>query len=272
MAGKNNIGNGLDQFYTNPKYAQHCYKITKEKVPNFKLYDLELEPSAGDGSFYKLLSSKKRYGIDLDPQCDGVVKQDFFTYKPKSVFKRIITIGNPPFGKNASLAIKFFNHAAEFSNVIAFVVPKSFKKVSVQNKLDLDFSLFYELNCPKNSFILNGNKHDVPCVFQIWVKSKTKRKKLILDMNNDIFKFVKKNENPDIAIKRVGGNTGTCTTDVVNATETTSTFIKLKNKTLKTKIVKYINNLDFGSVRDSTAGPRSLSKYEFVDIFFKGGW
>lgn len=272
MTGKNNIGNGLDQFYTNPKYAKRCYEITKERVPNFKSYDLELEPSAGDGSFYKLLSPKKRHGLDLDPKCNGVVKQDFFTYRPKSTFKKIITIGNPPFGKNASLAVKFFNRAAKFSNAIAFVVPKSFKKVSVQNKLDLKFSLLYELDCPKNSFILNGNSHDVPCVFQIWVKGKSQREKLTLGENNDVFEFVKKNENPDIAITRVGGNTGRCTTDVTNATETTSTFIKLKNKSLKNKVAKYINGLDYSSVRDSTAGPRSLSKYEFVDIFFKGGW
>ena len=272
MTGKNNIGNGLDQFYTNPKYAKKCYDMIKAKIADFKSYDLELEPSAGDGSFYKLLSPEKRYGIDLDPQCKGIVKQDFFKYRPKSTFKKIITIGNPPFGKNASLAVKFFNHAAEFSHAIAFIVPKSFKKVSVQNKLDLKFSLLYELDCPKSSFILGGINYDVPCVFQIWVKGKKKRQKIVLDTENDVFEFVKKNEHPDIAVRRVGGTAGQCTPYITNAKETTYYFIKLKQNSLKNKVVRYINSLDFDSVRNSTAGPRSISQYEFVDIFFKGGW
>jgi len=271
MTGKNNIGNGLDQFYTNPKLAKCCYDAIKSKVAGFESYDLELEPSAGDGAFYKLMSPLKRYGIDLDPKYKGVVKQDFFSYHPKPNEKRVITIGNPPFGKNASLAIKFFNHAAEFSDTIAFIVPKSFKKVSVQNKLDFGFWLLYEKDCPAKSFVVGGIDYDVPCVFQIWVRRRGKRTKILFNPDNDVFKFVKKND-ADIAIRRVGGTAGKSTINIDDAKETTHYYIKMKRKTIsKIRMVNYINSLDFDSVRNSTAGPRSVSKHEFVEIFFKDG-
>ena len=37
----------------------------------------------------------------------------------------------PPFGKVSSLAIRFFNKCAQFSDVIAFIIPRTFNKVSV---------------------------------------------------------------------------------------------------------------------------------------------
>ena len=64
-------------------------------------------------NFYKLLPKSTRYGIDLAPAHPDVIEQNFFDYKPDSV-GNILTIGNPPFGKNSSLAVKFFNHAAQF--------------------------------------------------------------------------------------------------------------------------------------------------------------
>ena len=44
--------------------------------------------------------------FDITPEYDFIKKQDFFTYKP-SIDDKIIVIGNPPFGRCSSLAIKF---------------------------------------------------------------------------------------------------------------------------------------------------------------------
>lgn len=56
---------------------------------------------------------------------------------------------------------------------------------------------------PINSFLLNGNAYDVPCIFQIWIKKDYKRKitEKLVPIN---FTFVKKSENPDISFRRVG--------------------------------------------------------------------
>ena len=121
----------LDQFYTNEIIAIECIKKLQDKV-DIEKYDIHMEPSAGTGSFYKLMDSSKRIGIDIDSKCEGVINMDFLNYQP-NVDNKYLVLGNPPFGKNCSMAIKFFNKAAEFSDCIAFIVPRTFKRVSIQN-------------------------------------------------------------------------------------------------------------------------------------------
>jgi len=85
-------------------------------------------------------------------------------------YKDYITIGNPPFGKRSKLAIDFFNHAAKFSKIIAFIVPVSFMKWGVHKELDPRFKLQAYMYIPKNSFTDRGKDFSVRCVFQIWTR------------------------------------------------------------------------------------------------------
>jgi len=71
----------LDQFYTNPEYV-NAFVDAISKFVNLDTFDLMLEPSAGDGSFFSLLDPTKRIGVDLDPKCVGVEKHDFLTWQP----------------------------------------------------------------------------------------------------------------------------------------------------------------------------------------------
>jgi hypothetical protein len=138
-------------------------------------FDCWLEPAAGDGAFFDLLPADNRLGIDLDPRdVEGVIEHDFFSYN--GLDARVYgTIGNPPFGKNANMAIKFFNHCAQISGFIAFILPRTFKKDSVLNKIDENFHLKYEELLPDNSFEIDGVDKSVPTVFQIWVKRPYRR-------------------------------------------------------------------------------------------------
>ena len=63
----------LDQFYTTPEIAKKCYDILKNKI-NEAEFDYILEPSAGTGSFYKLLPDKRRIGVDIEPKYKGIKK------------------------------------------------------------------------------------------------------------------------------------------------------------------------------------------------------
>ena len=120
----------MDQFYTNEDVS-------------IESYDIQLEPSAGTGSFYKLMNPQKRIGLDIEPKYNGIIKQDFLIYNPDAS-KSYICIGNPPFGKVSSLAIRFFNKCAQFSDVIAFIIPRTFNKVSVY-KINLILTLYYNI-------------------------------------------------------------------------------------------------------------------------------
>ena len=165
-----------DKFYTKTNISKLCIDML-----NLLEFDLIVEPSAGSGSFSKQIENCVAY--DLVPEDESIIQQDFFELDIEQFKeKKVLTIGNPPFGVQNNLAIRFFNKAAEYSDTIAFILPKSFMKESVQNKLDLSFHLETFIELPYKSFSLNGEEYGVNCVFQIWKKKNTKRiikKKLI---------------------------------------------------------------------------------------------
>ena len=131
---------GLDQFYTKPEVVDRVLSLI-----NCSLFDYVVEPSAGAGDFLRRLPKDTRVGIDLEPADPEIEQGDFFDFKPATT-KNVLTIGNPPFGKNSSLAVKFFNHAASFSDCIAFIVPRTFRKPSIINRLHQNFHLIEELS------------------------------------------------------------------------------------------------------------------------------
>ena len=172
----------LDQFFTKPDVAKVCvYQLNNVLTNGLSKVDLVLEPSFGDGAFVKALqnigiTSKLKF-VDIDAS-EETYRADFLkdTIVPKSYFHpkkgfSCVTVGNPPFGKNSSLAVSFFNHAAKFSVCIAFIVPRTFSKKSLQSKLDRNFFLVHEMVLEEDGFLFKNESYDVPCVFQVWVHS-----------------------------------------------------------------------------------------------------
>ena len=128
-----------------------------------------LEPSAGSGNFLNYLTHYT--ALDIKPEDDRIIEQDFLKWQPTQ--EHFITIGNPPFGSRSKLAISFFNYAANFSDIIAFIVPVSFMKWSVQKELNKTFSLVDYFYLPIESFTSDGKPFGVRTIFQVWVKEKT---------------------------------------------------------------------------------------------------
>ena len=206
----------LDQFYTKESISSKCLNKLKEHF-DYNSFDYILEPSAGSGSFYKFLPENKRIGLDLEPKCEGVERLDYFDFKPQKN-KKYMVVGNPPFGRISSIAVKFFNKSSEFADVIAFIIPRTFKRVSIQNKLSLDFKLIYNEDLPLKPCCFTP-KMSAKCCFQIWVKTKEPRKKIIYDKKHKDFTFLKygpKDDNnqptpptnADFVIKAYGSNCG----------------------------------------------------------------
>ena len=211
----------LDQFYTKQKVVKQLLEYI-----DCGSYDLVVEPSAGDGAFVKNIHHDNLLAIDIAPAYDGIEEGDFLADVRKVVaaaFRcestntpRVLVIGNPPFGKNSSLAVKFFNHAAQFSDCIAFIVPRTFRKPSVINRLHANFHLREEQILQPDAFYTpSGESYDVPTVFQIWDVMETKRKKISVLKTHPDFGFVFHKEDPDktreksdFCIRRVGGLAG----------------------------------------------------------------
>lgn len=249
----------LDRFYTPDDIVQKCLSII-----NLDQYDCIIEPSAGTGSFLKYLP-ETTYAYDIEPNGKAITKQDWFTLD-KTQFKgnKILVIGNPPFGEQNRLAIKFFNEAAKFCDTIAFILPLSFKKDSIQNNLNLSFSLENEIILNEVSFnVKNEYELKVPCVFQVWVKTNKQRKKVSLKTTSDLFDFTTA-DKADFRIQRVGGNAGKASFDL-NRAASSNYFIKNKSDKTNEEFVNFVNQLNFPSI-EFTVGPKSLSKGELVAV------
>lgn len=252
--------NTKDQYYTKASVAKDCVESILSLLSDTSQYQW-IEPSAGNGSFIKALPSHIQHlGIDLEPKMDGILKGDFLTWEPVSEAKRVF-FGNPPFGKQGSLAKSFIQHAAKYAEVIAFILPKSFVKPSMSRAFPSKFHCILERELPKDSFEVNQVAYDVPCVFQIWQKKSEDRPKSEL-IKETGFQYVKGSEDYHIAFRRVGGKAGTCFLKGSGVFSLQSHyFLKLDSPHVANtqKIIEAVNKHIFPS---NTVGPRSLSKSE----------
>tara|TARA_A100001015_G_C14863596_1_gene661352 strand:+ start:258 stop:1085 length:828 start_codon:yes stop_codon:yes gene_type:complete len=266
-----NVGlkrNTIDKYYTSKKCVENCIKLIKQNL-NINKDDLCIEPSAGNGSFINYIKTLSDHHLfyDIKPEHSEIKKLDYtkFYYKIiKNKYKNIHVIGNPPFGRQSSLAIKFIKKSCEYCNSISFILPKSFKKNSLQKHFPLNFHLILEQDIEKNSFKLNDNDYDVPCVFQIWIKKEFNRE--VPEILTPIkFKFVKKNIDHDISFRRVGGTAGKIDRNTLDKSIQSHYFIKF-DIPLTDELYFRISNINY-FCKDNTVGPRSISKQELIKQF-----
>ena len=257
----------LDQFYTRGDVVKALLDWYRVKRIEHDLCRFQrtriIEPSAGTGAFLRMLPLGS-VGYDLDPKASKIVQGDFLVM-PLPADEALLVIGNPPFGKNASMAIRFFNHAAAAASVIAFIVPLTFQKVSVQNRLDFSFYLLDEMPVPKDAFIFEGERKHVPAVFQIWVRQSSPRQKLTLPTSHPDFEFLPAGQanKANFAIQRVGANAGMVHRNF-NLSSSSHYFIKATSA-----VEAIMRELDLASIARRTSGNPSLSKGELVESYAK---
>jgi hypothetical protein len=257
--------NTKDQYYTKPTTAKRCVDTILALLPETVSFQW-VEPSAGAGVFLNNLpQSFEKIGVDLEPKSPNIQQGDFLEWVPPVSADGRIFFGNPPFGKQSSLAKSFIKRAAQYGNVIAFILPRSFVKPSMSNAFPLAFHCVHSEELEKNAFEVNGVEYNVPCVFQIWQKKSVNRI-LVAAVKEDGFEYVKPGQPFHIAFKRVGGLAGKCSTDTTSEYNPQyNHFLKLGDEYLPNikKIVDVINAHIFPS---NTVGPRSLSKSEINEV------
>ena len=309
-----------DQFFTKQDVANDCVNLLKDALSmNIKDFDVILEPSFGSGAFISALKladvdmeSSNLLFVDVDA-CDPNHRADFLndTVVPLTFFhayengrdpndkflgKRkdgeingkqrslCLTIGNPPFGRKSSLAVAFFNKSAQFSAVIAFIVPKTFMKISIQDRLDRHFVLLKESELKDDAFLFKNESYNVPCVFQIWINTKyldiskvplcysSLRPLSVRLTETPDFVFVSPLDNPDIAIRRVGVNAGRLFFDnPQQCSKQSHLFLKTKDKPRLSTVKNALQTLDLEnvSVKYETAGCPSISKSELCRLYME---
>jgi len=140
-------------------------------------------------------------------------------------------------------------------------IDKYYTKNTVAEKC---IKLINETDLDDNSFLVNNVESNVPCVFQIWQYKDNIRN--IIDKVTPInFKFVSKEDNPDLSFRRVGVNAGTISKNIIDKSKQSHYFIKfLNNKTVDDNI-QILNNIIFDF--NNTVGPKSISKPELIEKF-----
>jgi|LauGreDrversion4_2_1035121.scaffolds.fasta_scaffold21154_3 hypothetical protein len=266
--------NNIDKFYTNIHIVHDCLNQFK-LFYNINNFDLVIEPSAGSGNFLLNITNLNKIGLDIKPEHNSIIKQDFFDYMPNThIYKNILTIGNPPFGKVCSLAIKFFNHAALFSNIIAFIIPRSFRKISIQNKLNTKFILIYDndISTKSDTFTPSVN---VKCCFQIWIRNDSERIINKSQVKHNDWKFLNSNKEDihkaDFAIRAYGGKCGEiieniCINSFKNLNKRGWHFIK--SNISKDILISRLKSLNY-DLSKNTARQNSLGKAELIDLYKK---
>lgn len=273
------MDHGLDKFYTVPSVARACIDSVGS-LYDWTSWDLIVEPSAGNGSFScpLIAGPVPSVAMDIVPEAAGIEERDFFTYVPPSDKKKILVIGNPPFGRVSSLAIKFFNHAASWATAIAFIVPRTFRRISVQNRLSLNFALIHDEDIPMEPCSFNPPMQ-AKCCFQIWVKQRVERPMIDLPTTHEDWEFLgfgPKDDagqptpplGADFALRAYGGRCG----DIVSGAAALAAlrpkswhWILCKKIDAATLMARFAA-LDY-SLSTDTARQNSIGRAELVQLY-----
>lgn len=258
---------GKEQYYTNSETADFCVKEVL-KIISLKERKI-LEPAGGTGEFIEALirngvSEDSIISFDIEPKHRLVKLGD---YLDQQIEGPVISISNPPFGRASSLAKKFFNHAANHSEYICYLIPKAWRKWSLINSLDENFHLIHDVDLPPNCFYdsdgMVSKKDVLQTVFQIWQKKEHKRKKIEVEDNNLIEKispdsdgFIK---DADIGLVVFGWSCGKVfQVSKKESPVTTSIYLKVKNP----QVIEALKKIDFSVYFKNVASVYSLSLKE----------
>ncbi|MGK8200604.1 Eco57I restriction-modification methylase domain-containing protein [Burkholderia cepacia] len=285
MKTKHSIGRDLDQFYTNPLLAQRLFAdLIADHLGDRASDEVRwLEPSCGTGAFLSLLP-EGAIGVDLDPKCPGAVQGDFLTWTlpapAEGDDRPLMVVGNPPFKHD----VAFFNRCAELgAERIAFIVPRSWQKPSVQNQLDRAFHLVHEEVLPLDAFIFEGKPANVPTVFQVWERRDEHRTLTVLPATHTDFAFVPfERGTADFAIQRIGANAGTVKDlDAPHLSKNSHRFVRVADRAQVAEVRAVFEGVDWSSVKACVAGCPSISNPEMVQAYsaavvdrllFADGW
>ena len=252
---------GKEQFYTPKELAKTLSNKVAQVIGDLTNRTV-IEPAGGTGSFVsaaKDLGAKKVVSFDIEPKADGVILADFLTNEIKGITDAV-TISNPPFGRNNSLSIPFFNKAAKHSQYIAFIVPRSWRKWSVINRLDRNFHLIHDEDLAIDYVDETGEmlwqKARLNTCFQIWEKRETQRE-LIKVKDFGLITKVSPLE-ADVALTVFGYGCGKVRTEFERIPNSTVMFLKLNDK----RVLASLNRVDFSKFYRNTAYTEALSLQE----------
>lgn len=251
---------GKEQYYTPRDLAEQLVQKVKALVPDFSSRTV-LEPAGGTGAFVeaaKRAGAKKVMSVDIEPKHSEVGKGDYLETNLR--LEDAVTISNPPFGRNNSLSIPFFNRAALHSEYIAFIVPRSWRKWSVINRLNRNFHLVLDedlqIDYVDDSHELISQKNLLKTCFQVWKRREDLRE--IVKIEDKGFVTKVKPEEADIALTVFGYSCGKVNEEFERKPNTTRLFLKLHHP----RALQVLKTMNYQRFSKNTAYTDALSFQE----------
>ena len=251
---------GKEQYYTPPSTADSIIERLMELHPQYR-QQTWIEPAGGTGIF---IDAAMRHGVrevisfDIEPHHHGVQLGNFLDQR--LTLSHGVSIGNPPFGRNNSHSVPFFNHSAQFSDLICFIVPRSWRKWTVINRLDSSFHLVDDYDLEINYVNVDGEslstKSVLKTIVQTWERKDSIRRKIAV-VDHGIIKRVKP-ERADVSLTIFGYSCGVVKTDFPKIPNTTQMFLTLHHP----KALEALQSVDFSRFFNNTAYTEALSIQE----------
>lgn len=248
---------GKEQYYTPIQTAESMVARLVHSRPEL-LMRTWIEPAGGTGNFIEVL---QRFGVpevisyDIEPHHPKVIRGSFLDQTPPT--KNAVAVGNPPFGRNNSLSVPFFNHCSKFSEYICFIVPKSWRKWSVSNRLAMNFHLIDDYELSINYVDIDGkqlsNKSVLRTIVQTWERRDVNRTLMLVEDRGLITRATP--ETADVSLTIFGYSCGTVKTEFSRVPNTTQMFLKLGHP----KALEALNAVDFSCFYNNTAYTEALS-------------
>ena len=265
----NTRSTGKEQYYTLPEVVDLCVETAmRYRLPGQRI----LEPAGGTGEF---IEGMLRAGVcaeqitatDIEPKHDLVKRGDFLESSFDIDFdNQFFTLTNPPFGRANSLSVPFFNHAAPVSNYIGFLIPVSWRRWSVMDRLDQRFHLVEDVEMPQVSFynfddggnVLPYDGGLLKTCFQLWERRNYPRTLIAKNVEDRQYIVSCSPQEADVAITFFGHRSGRVETDFERKLNTTKNFFKVKDQ----GVVAALNSIDYTRFNKNNAYVASLSKPE----------
>lgn len=177
MAGGTGSADSLmfnDAYFTHPDDVRWVFD---QLAKHFELEGCTaLEPSAGACVFPKAAPQLRWTTNELYPEFSNGVIHDHHLDFAKDDLAQLGTfdfvIGNPPYGRNSTLARKFIKRALELAPVVAMVLPKGCRRHTVYDKdLPNDVRIVVDKPLPISTFELpDGRVKEVGTVLIVYSK------------------------------------------------------------------------------------------------------
>ena len=253
---------GKEQFYTPPDTASQVVELVLRHFPN-AVNQLWVEPAGGTGRFLDAFAAAgvtRTWSCDIEPHDPRVQQLDFLTLDPVEHLADAVVVTNPPFGRNNALSVPFFNKSAEFASVLAFIVPRSWRKWSITDRLDKRFHLVADEDIGVDYEDISGQKISTSgnlqtCV-QVWERRDNARESIHVENRGYIAKADP--VSADISLTVFGRGCGTVKTDFPRLPNTTQMFLNIR----ALSVLEALCSVDFSRFFRQVAYTEALSLRE----------